>query len=446
MSQPPIHCPGPVSRRGLIKSTMAASLGYVLGRNYIPAAWAADKKGKDKDTSPSPDNIPTATGSDYVVAKGKAQRVILCWMGGGPSHLDTFDPKPGTKQSGGVGAVQAADGLQISEKLPKLAKSAGKYMSVLRGVHSKEGDHGQASHVMHTGYREQSGVQFPSLGSIVCAEAKDGPQSELPSYVAINGGGYGPGFYGASYAPFSIGAGQPIPDLHPAAGAKNMVERRSLLDNLDKYYGSRTGAPLAVEHNKVYDRAIKLANSPLAKLFETTKGDKSDSSGTGGFAKACYVAKNLVSKGGVKFVEIDRGGWDTHAMNDDATRKNCEDIDTPMAKLIEDLNADGLLGSTLIMWMGEFGRTPDINANGGRDHYPRCYAAMMLGGGVKGGQFVGKSNATGHEPEVGISVPDMFASICEICGIDATKVRESADGRPIQVADRGAKAVTAVFG
>lgn len=433
----PIQCKGPVSRRGLIKSTMAASLGYVLGRNYIPSAWAAD----DKKTG-SPNDKPAA---DYVVAKGKAQRVILCWMGGGPSHLDTFDPKPGTKQSGGVGGVQAADGLQISEKLPMLAKSAGKYMCVMRGVHSKEGDHGQASHVMHTGYREQSGVAFPSLGSIVCAEAKDGPQSELPSYVAINGGGYGPGFYGAAYAPFSIGAGQTIPDLRPASGAKNMKQRRELLDGLDKYYGGRTGAPLATEHQKTYDRAIKLANSPLAKLFEVNRG-ASDSYGMSGFAKACYVAKQLVSKGGVRFVEIDRGGWDTHAMNDDATKANCADIDQPMARLVEELAAEGLLSSTLIIWMGEFGRTPDINANAGRDHYPRCFSTMLAGGGVKGGQFVGKSNASGHEPEVGISIPDMFATICDACGIDATKVRESADGRPIQVADRGAKPVPGVFG
>jgi hypothetical protein len=427
---------------------MAASLGYVLGRNYIPAAWAADKN-KNKpagapDTSPEP---TTASGSPYVVAKGQAQRVILCWMSGGPSHLDTFDPKPGTKESGGVKGVQFCDGGQISEKLPHLAKSAGKYMSVLNGVHSKEGDHGQASHVMHTGYREQSGVSFPSLGSIVCAEAKDGPQSELPSYVAINGGGGGPGFYGAAYGPFSVGAGQPIPDLKPMADIKGKIDaRRALLDGLDKYYAGRTGAPLAIEHQKTYDRAVKISRSPLAKLFEV-EGGKADKYGTTGFAKACYVAKNLVSKGGVRFVEIDQGGWDTHAMVDENTKKLCDTIDNPMAKLVEDLAADGLLSSTLILWMGEFGRTPNINANAGRDHYPRCYSVAMIGGGIKGGQCVGKSNAGGHEPDGdGISVPDLFHTICEICGIDATKVRESADGRPIQVADRGSKMIPGIFG
>ena len=225
-----------------------------------------------------------------------------------------------------------------------------------------------------------------------------------------------------------------------------MAQRRDLLTGLDKYYGGLTGAQLAIEHQKTYDRAIKLSTSPLAKLFEVTKG-QGDSYGMSGFAKACYVAKQLVSKGGVRFVEIDRGGWDTHTMNDDATKKNCDDIDGPMARMVEELAYDGLLSSTMIIWMGEFGRTPDINANGGRDHYPRCYSVMLAGGGVKGGQAVGKSNPTGHEPEgTGISVPDLFATICEVCGIDSTKVRESADGRPIQVADRGSKPVPGIFG
>lgn len=452
------RCPGEMTRRGLMRSTMAASLGYVLGRHYIPSAWAAEDKKK------APGDKPSGTVPEYVVAKGKCQRVILCWMGGGPSHLDTFDPKPGTKQSGGVNGVEAADGLQISEKLPKLAKLGGKYMTVLRGVHSKEGDHGQASHMMHTGYREQAGVSFPSLGSIVCAESKDGPSSELPSYVAINGQGGGAGFYGAQYAPFSVSAGNQIPDLtmggdrggymrrgkgdtgSMTSSDSAMKARRDLLDGLDKYYGGQTGAPLAVEHQKTYERAIKLATSPLTKLFEC-KGTEASHYGMSGFAKACYVAKQLVSKGGVRFVEIDRGGWDTHANNDTATKANCDDIDNPMAKLIEELAYDGLLSTTMVIWMGEFGRTPDINASGGRDHYPRCYSVMLAGGGVKGGQFVGKSNPSGHEPEgSGISVPDMFHTICEACGIDATKVRESADGRPIQVADRGSKLIPGVFG
>ena len=442
-----VTCKGPVSRRGLIKSTMAASLGYVLGRHFIPTAWAKDEV-KKPGAAVKPNDKPSAAPAGYTVAKGKANKVILMWMGGGPSHLDTFDPKPGTPQSGGVKGIEAADGFQISEKFPMLAKQ-GKYLQVLRGVQSREGDHGQASHLMHTGYREQSGVAFPGIGSIVCAEAKDGPQSELPSYVALNGGGWGPGLYGASYAPFSLGAGQQIPDLMAPMGAKTIDERRVLLTQLDLYYSRLNGSSLATEHQKTYERAIKLSRSPLAKLFEIKGEDqkKAEAYGPSGFGRACYVAKKLLTQGGVRFVEIDQGGWDTHAKADENTRNLCNQIDTPFAKLVEELAAEGQLDSTLIIWMGEFGRTPDLNAGAGRDHYPHCFSIAMAGGGIKGGTVVGKSNATGHEPDSkAIVVPDFFYSVCEACGIDPTKIRESADGRPIQVVDRGAKAVPGIFG
>lgn len=438
-----VTCTGPITRRGLVKHSIAASLGFALGRHLIPSAWAADEKGKAKDAK-----VPVATHA-YVPAKGKAKACILMWMGGGPSHLDTFDPKPGTAQSGGVGAIEAADGLTISEKFPLLAQQ-GKHLCVLKGVTTKEGDHGNASHLLHTGYREQSGVSFPSVGSIVCAEAIGGPQSELPSYVALNGGGGGPGFYGAAFGPFSLGAGQAIPDLMTTKISKTSIdERRQMLGELDKYYARLTGSPLATEHYQTYERAVKLSRSPLAKLFEI-KGDdmaKAALYGNSGFARGCYVAKQLISKGGVKFVEIDQGGWDTHANNDLNTKNLCNTIDQPFARLVEELAADGLLESTLIIWMGDFGRTPDINGGGGRDHYPRSFSIAMAGGGTKGGQEVGKSNKTGHEPEGnGIVIPDFMYSVCDACGIDATKIRESTDGRPIQVVDRGAKPIPKIFG
>jgi len=437
-----------MSRRGLIKHSIAASLGYALARPFIPSAWAAEEKTK-AGAAPAPVKAATGGAQDYVVAKGKAKNVILMWMGGGPSHLDTFDPKPGTPQSGGNGVVEAADGLALNEKLPFLAKQ-GRNLCVLRGVTSKEGDHANASHLLHTGYREQSGVSFPSLGSIVCAEAKDGPQSELPNYVALNGGGGGPGFYGAQWGPFSVGAGQAIPDLKTNKISKSSIdERRQLLDGLDKYYAGLTGAPLALEHQKTYERAVKLSRSPLAPLFEIKGEDQAKCAkyGTSGFARACFVAKNLISKGGVRFIEIDQGGWDMHANVDVSSRNMMNQIDQPMGRLIEELAADGLLGSTLIIWMGEFGRTPDINAGGGRDHYPRSFSIMLAGGGVKGGQAVGKSNKSGHEPEGnGILIPDFMYSVCDAAGIDATKIRESSDGRPIQVVDRGAKPVPGIFG
>ena len=419
---------------------MAASLGYVLGRNWIPSAWAAD------DTVPQSGELKTGK-QPYRVAKGQAKHVILLWMSGGPSHLDTFDPKPGTKQSGGVNGIQAADGLLISQKFPKLAQQ-GRHLCVLRGVTTKEGDHQQASYLMHTGYREQSGVQFPGLGSIVWAEAKEDPASDLPSYVAMNGSGAGPGFYGPAYGPFVVTPGDKIPDIASPVSNAKIDERLRLLNILDNQFAGRTGASLAGQHQQTNERAVRLSRSPMEKLFEL-KGDNSKQAaryGNSNFGKACYIAKHLIRDGGVRFVEIEQNGWDTHGNNHEATRQLCGSIDTPFAQLLEELAADGLLQSTLVLWMGEFGRTPDINSGGGRDHYPRCFSVCMAGGGVKGGQAVGSSNATGHEPVgEGITVPNLFYTICDACGIDATKVRDSAEGRPIQIVDRDAKPVPGIF-
>ncbi|HYF47883.1 MAG TPA: DUF1501 domain-containing protein [Planctomycetota bacterium] len=429
-------CLGPVTRRGLIKGTIAASLGFVLGRNFIPAAWAAD------------DDTGVTIGRNkqlYVPAEGQAKHVILMWMNGGPSHIDTFDPKPGTPQAGGAKAIDASPDLQISANFPLLAKK-GKYLCVLRGVHSKEGDHGQATYLMHTGYREQVGGDMPSIGSIVCAEAKNGPVSDVPSYVSLNGRGGGPGFYGPAYGPFQVNAGQPIQDLKAPFADKDLDARLKVLSQLDKTYSDETGAPLAIAHNTTYERVTRFSRSPLSKLFELKSLDaKAEPYGKSPFGRACYVAKRLVTEGNVRFVEINLDGWDLHSDCVNQSKQLCRQVDQPFARLLEELEAEGKLSETLIIWMGEFGRTPDLRS-GGRDHYPNCFSVALAGGGVKGGQAVGKSNKSGHEPDgEGISVPDIFHTVCAACGIDATKFRESSDGRPVRIAERGAKQIPGVF-
>jgi hypothetical protein len=431
----PSFCPGPVSRRGLIKNSIAASLAFVLGRKFIPTAWAGEEDG-------------LAIGlkkNAYIEAAGQARHVILLWMNGGPSHLDTFDPKPGTQFAGGVGAIEAAKGFQITARLPQLAKQ-GRYLTALRGVYSKEGDHSNATYLMHTGYRQLQGVDYPSLGSIVCAEAKDGPQSDLPSYVALNGRGGGAGFYGPAFGPFAMTAGQAIQDVEPPFEKEKMEARRKFLAELDKNYAQGNGSSLAAAHQQTYERAIRFSRSPLAKLFELNSKEKELAAyGNSSFARGCYVAKRLVTEGGVRFVEVELDGWDTHS--DQGTMANlCSTIDTPFARMIEELAAEGALSQTLIIWMGEFGRTPEVNSSGGRDHYSKAFTIAMAGGGVKGGQAVGATNKSGHEPEgKGISIPDFVHTVCEACGIDATKAREANDGRPIRIADRGSKPVPGVF-
>ena len=440
---PTTPCPGPVSRRGLIKHGIAASLAFTLGRRFIPRAWAAEDGG---DSGPV---IRRKDESDaYIAAPGRAQHVILLWMNGGPSHLDTFDPKPGTPQSDGLRAIEAAAGLQITANLPKLARQ-GRHLCVLRGVTSKEGDHGQASYLLKTGYREQPGVDFPSLGPIVCAEAKGGPACELPGYVALNGRGGRPGFYGSAYLPFSMRAGQAMENVVAPAPEKIIDQRRLLLDQIDRAYAERNGAPLALAHQQTYERAVRFARSPLAHIYEIADRDAARAApyGKSPFGQACFIAKRLIAEANVRFVEIELDGWDTHSKSTEACGKLCETMDAPFARLLEELAADGLLSRTLIVWMGEFGRTPDVNGSGGRDHYPRSFNICLAGGGVLGGQAVGASNKSGHEPDKeAISVADFFHTVCAACGIDAAKMREAADGRPIRIAEKDSKLIPGVFG
>lgn len=435
-------CPGPMTRRGLIRHSIAASLGYALGRNFIPSAWAAEE-----DEGMRIRSRPGAP-SEYVVAEGRAQHVVLVWMNGGPAHLDTFDPKPGTRQAGGIAAVEAAKGLQICSYLPRLAKM-GKHLCLLRGVHSQDGDHSRGTYLMHTGYREISGVEYPSLGSIVCAEAKEGPQSDLPGYISLNGRGGGSGFYGAKYSPLSTYAGAEIPNIEPPLPHKLMDSRLAALDVLDSRFAAHTQSEFAETHNEMYGRAVRFSRSSLAKLLDPKSTDAKTLSpyGNTSFSRACYTAKRLISEGGVRFIEIEHSGWDIHSNNTYEVARQCSTFDQPLGRLIEELSAEGLLSKTLIIALGEFGRSPDISGGGGRDHYPKCFSIMLAGGGVKGGQAVGSSNKTGHEPTgSGISVPDFFHSVCAACGIDAAKFRDSNEGRPIRIADRGSKLIEGIFG
>jgi hypothetical protein len=288
---------------------------------------------------------------------------------------------------------------------------------------------------------------MPSLGATVCAEAKDGPQSDLPSYVSLGGPGGGAGFYGPAYSPFQVDLGQPLKDVKAPFADKDMDQRRALLDQLDRAYADETGGPLAISHRTTYERVIKFSRSPLAKLFEMKNEDsrKLDPYGRTPFGNACYVAKRLILEGGVRFVELNLDGWDTHGNNNYETKRLCNIVDVPFSRLLEELAAEGKLSETLIIWMGEFGRTPDARGDG-RDHYPNCFSVCFAGGGVKGGQAVGKSNKTGHEPDGdGIAIADIFHTACEACGIDATKFRESNDGRPVRIAERGSKLIPGVF-
>jgi uncharacterized protein (DUF1501 family) len=228
-----------------------------------------------------------------------------------------------------------------------------------------------------------------------------------------------------------------------------MDNRLGLLSKLEQAFQRDYTADVITDHTTTYQRAVKLMQSKEAKAFDLSAEPASSRSkyGTGRFADGVLMARRLVEVG-VPFVEVSLGGWDTHQDNFNRVKNLCGQIDTPMAALIADLRDRGLLDSTLVIWMGEFGRTPHINARGanpGRDHYPRAWTLAMFGGGIKGGQVIGKTDKEGATViERPTTAQDFLATVCELMGIDYKKQNETPSGRPITIVEK-AKPFTAAI-
>ena len=325
--------------------------------------------------------------------KPKTKSCILLWMDGGPSHKETFDLKPGTKNAGDFRPIKtSAPGVEISEHLPTLAN----WMHtgcVVRGMSSPEGAHPRAKYHLHTGYREgQGGITYPSLGSLVAHELGD-RRSTVPNFVSIGNRGYGSGYLGPQYQPLLISdPTRGLEDLKPVGSEKQFAGRMGLLDTMEKafYHDSKSG--LATDHSTAYGRAVDLMRSPLAKAFDLGNEPSAAKAkyGSGKFADGVLMARRLVEIG-VPFVEVSLGGWDTHLDIFDKVKSLSTQVDKAMSALIGDLKERGMLDSTLVVWMGEFGRTPTINTRGakpGRDHYPKAWSLAMFGGGLRGGTVV----------------------------------------------------------
>jgi len=390
--------------------------------------------------------LPVMAKAAAESGKGKAKSCILLWMDGGPSHKDTFDLKPDSKGAGDFKPMKTtADGIEISEHLPKLAEQM-KHGILVRGMSTPEGAHARAKYYGHTGYREgQGGVVYPSVGSIVSKElgAADG---SMPNYVAIGGRSYGSGFLGPKHQPLLItDPNRGLEDLKSAASASQFDNRVGLLQQMEKAFHREYAADAINDHKTTYERAVKLMASKEAKAFDLSAEPNKAKYGTGRFAEGVVMARRLVEVG-VPFVEVNLGGWDTHQDNFARVKSLSGQIDTPMAALISDLKEKGLLDSTLIVWMGDFGRTPNINtrgANPGRDHYPRAWSLGMWGGGIKGGTVIGKTDKEGGTvTDRPTTAQDFLATVCDLMGIDFTKKNDTANGRPIQIVEK-AKPFTA---
>jgi hypothetical protein len=403
---------------------------------------------------------------------------ILLWMSGGPSQMDTFDLKPGAKNGGPFRETQtSAPGLRISEHLPRIAHY-GNRMAVIRGMHTKEADHGRATFVMRTGNNNTGPIQYPGIGSLLSKELGD-PDAPLPNCVAIapnrgiNPGAFGSGFLGPQYAPLIVGENiqlgqqrapnQPDPDfgkllrvqdvdLPEDVDAAHADSRLDLLQEMEKDFVGRHPGVAPKSHQTAYDRAVRLMRTAAAKAFNVDEEPAAirDAYGRSLFGQGCLLARRLVERG-VPFVEVSLSGdsgldWDTHQQNFDRVRRLSEVLDPAWAALMSDLEVRGLLDTTLIVWMGEFGRTPQINPQQGRDHFPLAWSTVLAGGGIKGGQAIGKTSEDGMEVvDRPVAVTDLLATVCLALGVDPLTENRSNVGRPIRIVDKSAQPIQEVL-
>jgi hypothetical protein len=403
---------------------------------------------------------------------------ILLWMSGGPSQTDTFDPKPGHKNGGPVKDIAtSAPGLRISEYLPRIAKFGHK-MAVVRSMTSKEGDHGRATHLLRTGYLPLGGIAYPTLGSLVAKE-NGLEDAALPNFVSIapfrafNLAAYDSGFLGPDHAPLIIaesnggvpgGPGGPsvtellkVRDLTPTRPVEvsHLDARIDILRDLDRDFAQQHPDTPPRSHRVANERAIKMMKTAAGRAFnlEEEKQAIRDAYGQNLFGQGCLLARRLVERG-VPFVEVTLAGvnggmfgWDTHANNFNAVKGLCDVLDPAWAMLMSDLEQRGLLDSTLIVWMGEFGRTPNINGNNGRDHFPNAWSAVLAGGGIVGGQAVGRTSPDGNKVEErAVTVPDFLATVCKALGMDPEKQNPSGGGRPIRIVEKSGTPIREVLG
>ena len=400
---------------------------------------------------------------------------ILLWMSGGPSQMDTFDLKPGHANGGPFKEIATTvPGIRISEHLPKLARHMDR-MALIRSMSTKEGDHDRATFVLRTGQIPRGPIQYPPLGSLVAKEL-EGDDAELPSFVSISPArqvspaSFEPGFLGPRFAPLVVGEGgagnaagpngyeQALKvrdlDLPPGVSRSQADARSRLLADLEEDFVRGRPDAAARGHYTTCVRAARLMRSAGSKVFELDDEPAAlrDAYGRNRFGQSCLLARRLVERG-VPFVEVTLGGldgqalgWDTHGQNFETVKSLSGVLDPAWATLMEDLKKRGLLDTTLIVWMGEFGRTPQINGSQGRDHFPNAWTTVLAGGGIQGGQVVGRTSAggTGVE-ERPVSVIDFLATVCLALGIDPRKQNLSNVGRPIRIVDVAAQPIQEVL-
>lgn len=387
----------------------------------------------------------------------RAESCIVLWCAGGPSHLDSFDPKPEAPAEF-KGEFKAIDtnvtGIQLSEHLPCTAKVMDKF-SIIRSVTSSIAAHDQASQYMLTGYKPLPTLEYPSYGSVVAKEM--GVRNDVPPYIAVPDVARAgqSGFIGNAFNAFTVGdpsrPGFRVQnlDLPRMVDDVRLARRRGFVEksNTRFVYDKPDDSVRSVD--AFYERAYDLVNAPQAKqALDLTREETPirDLYGMTTYGQGCLLARRAV-EAGARFVTISKGGWDTHDRNfQRLSAQLLPELDQAYAGLLTDLSQRGMLNKTLVVLMGEFGRTPRVNARGGRDHYPRNRFVCFAGGGVSGGHVIGSSGPTGSEPsERPVTVEDIATTVYTTLGIDPTKAYHTPTGRPIRLAHPDGKVIKELF-
>jgi uncharacterized protein (DUF1501 family) len=384
---------------------------------------------------------------------------ILLWMDGGPSQQETFDLKPDAPAEirGAFRPIAtSAPGIEISEALPRVARIM-HHAAVLRGMSTPDGNHLTARVHMHTGFRQGGGVDYPTLGSLVSAELGD-RQAVMPNFVVTGIPTYdsvrfplitSPGYLGPVHAPLVVNdLRRGVENLRGHISEDDFQDRLSILQEMQRSFAQGSQSSAAEAQRTTTQRALRLMRSPAVSAFDLDREAAPTRSAYGDsyFGQGCLLARRLVEVG-VPFVEVYLPDWDTHFQTRVTKNWNqsMPQLDVGLSALIHDLDMRGMLDSTLVVWMGEFGRTPRVNNRAGRDHYARAWSTVLFGGGIRAGQVIGRTDAQGANVVDGrVGVADFFATVCRILGIDPAKEVTVRD-RPLRLVDRDARPVRELF-
>ncbi|MCE9518055.1 MAG: DUF1501 domain-containing protein [Verrucomicrobia bacterium] len=416
-----------LSRRQFVVRTASAMLGVGLLPGIFPSKASA---------------IPFENASKLKQV-ATAKNVIYLYMSGGQSHLDTWDPKEDVVTAGPVKPIKtSADGIRISEYLPLMAQQM-HHATVINSLNSNQGAHEQGNYFMHTSYAMRGTIRHPAMGAWLNV-LQGGGNKTLPNFVYIGNDSRHPGagFFPASQGPLFVN--------NPENGIKNVrlqkgltedrfASRLALAKDLDQDFRATFPHRNVKAYTEMYDHAVTMMKSEDLNAFDLSKENEEvrKAYGKESFGQGCLLARRLVERG-VRFVEVSLGGWDTHAANFVRVPELCQTLDRAMSTLTADLHARGLLKDTLIVLNSEFGRTPTINQNIGRDHYPKAFSGVLIGGGVKGGYTYGKTDKEGREVEENkVEIPDFNATIGYALGLSLNQVVYSPSKRPFVVADKG---------